>query len=240
MVRSRFSRSRRRPPRRRRTPRTRYTRARRVVRRRYRRRLGARGGVARYRCVRLRYVQVLDLNPSIASVAEHIFRAASPYDPDRTGTGGQPVGYDLLANQYYHYCVIGSRIRCQFQNNGTSNQIPGYAGIILTPAADALPDTIQILQQPDMSLRGRMLPAFSSGTQNIIYHSFSAKKFFGPRFSPTNPDFGAAVNAVPNEEAYFRVFYGNIGGNDPGNVTVLVTIDYICLFTERRILPSDI
>lgn len=50
----------------------------------------------------------------------YVFRGNSPYDPDQTGTGGQPVGWDNLATFYSSVGVVASRITFKVVN-GISN-----------------------------------------------------------------------------------------------------------------------
>jgi hypothetical protein len=54
-------------------------------------------------------------------VATHVFRANDLFDPDFTGTGHQPMGFDQLMVFYNHFCVVNSRIRVIFHNTGSSN-----------------------------------------------------------------------------------------------------------------------
>lgn len=49
------------------------------------------------------------------------FRGNGPYDPDVTGTGSQPVGFDQMTTFYGRYYVIGSRINIRLVNEGTAS-----------------------------------------------------------------------------------------------------------------------
>ncbi len=73
---------------------------------------------------KLRYVTQLELGSGTNDFASHHFyRANSAFDPDLTGTGHQPMGYDQLALFYDHYTIIGSKITCNYHNVGGSNPI---------------------------------------------------------------------------------------------------------------------
>lgn len=47
---------------------------------------------------------------------EQVFRLNSIYDPDYTGSGHQPYGYDQMALLYKQYKVIGAMIEIDFMN----------------------------------------------------------------------------------------------------------------------------
>lgn len=57
---------------------------------------------------------------AVTTPQTYIFRGNSPFDPNQTGTGSQPVGYDNLATFYEEYCCIGSRIRVDIFNTTVS------------------------------------------------------------------------------------------------------------------------
>jgi hypothetical protein len=48
---------------------------------------------------------------SVLSPQLYVFRGNGPYDPDVTGTGSQPVGFDQLGLFFTSYYVVGSRIK---------------------------------------------------------------------------------------------------------------------------------
>jgi hypothetical protein len=55
--------------------------------------------------VKLKYVDQFVLNPTSASTDNYVFRANSLFDPNYTGTGHQPYGYDQWATFYSSWVV---------------------------------------------------------------------------------------------------------------------------------------
>jgi len=54
--------------------------------------------------------------------ASYSFRCNSVFDPDRTGTGHQPMFHDEMLAQYNYYTVLKSSIRIVFENASTVGQ----------------------------------------------------------------------------------------------------------------------
>ena len=69
--------------------------------------------------VKLRYCQRCAINPAAGVTNSYLFRANSLFDPDLTGTGHQPLGFDEWAKFYRRYCVLGSKITVQAINVST-------------------------------------------------------------------------------------------------------------------------
>ena len=66
-------------------------------------------------CV-LRYHESFSLNPGTAGVPSfYTFRANSCYDPNYTGTGHQPRGYDQIMSMYQYLAVREVQIEVWFQ-----------------------------------------------------------------------------------------------------------------------------
>jgi len=62
--------------------------------------------------VTLRYHDVISMSSLTAgSVGSWSFRPNGPFDPDRTGTGHQPNGYDKLASDYLRYLPLSTRYK---------------------------------------------------------------------------------------------------------------------------------
>ena len=75
--------------------------------------------------VTLRYGTDISINPGIGGLpAFHAFSATSLRDPDQTGVGHQPRGFDQLMALYTHYIVDEVCIEVWFQ--GTGNTCMGF------------------------------------------------------------------------------------------------------------------
>jgi len=66
------------------------------------------------------------------------------YDPDITGTGHQPAGFDQMMLSYEHYIVTRARIWAT-AHNGTSNTSPNFA-IAVRAAATPVTVATQLLE----------------------------------------------------------------------------------------------
>jgi len=65
---------------------------------------------------RLRYSDSITLNSASGVVSSYVLRANDLFDPDFTGTGHQPMGFDQLMLVYNHFCVIKARLICVFRS----------------------------------------------------------------------------------------------------------------------------
>lgn len=143
-------------------------------------------------------------------------------------------------SQYYHYTVVGSRIRVIASNPSVSTVVPAYFGVA-TLATSTFPystseDTIE-------SDEGRYAKLVSSqnnsARNNTITRYWSARKYFGKMFVVGADKYRGNVGANPSEAANFGVWVGSVGNTDGGNIYCTVIIDYIAVFTEPKYLgPS--
>ena len=81
---------------------------------------------------KLRYVEYFTLNPAAAGLpATHVFSANGLYDPNITGVGHQPRGFDQLMALYDHYYVSRSKIIADFASISNNSVAPWVCGIVL-------------------------------------------------------------------------------------------------------------
>lgn len=77
--------------------------------------------------VKLKFCQEGTLTTTgLAPVAYQTFRGNGPYDPDQTGAGLQPVGYDQWSQFYKRQRILGSKIRIQFLSEGTTASVQNW------------------------------------------------------------------------------------------------------------------
>ena len=84
----------------------------------------ARGSLVapRLRC-RLRYSTNLAIVTGVLGTATNIFNLNSLYDPDRTGVGHQPRGFDQIKTLYNRYRVYGCAYKVSAQLRGSNDSM---------------------------------------------------------------------------------------------------------------------
>lgn len=183
--------------------------------------------------VRLRYGDNgYVLNPNAVNIVYHTFSCNSLHDPDVSGAGHQPRGYDQLMQLWNHYQVIGAIITCQFEQTANTQQV----GIMLSD--NATPATIQsdaLEYSPNNSVH-----ACTSTTEpTTLSLTYSQKKFFGDGALQEKFEGEVGNGARPAEQAYFSVYgMSSNPGVDPAAVYFKVIIDYIAVLTEPN-LPAQ-
>lgn len=74
--------------------------------------------------VTMRYSTQVTLSGDVAGSFGHIFDANGLYDPDRTGFGHQPRGFDEMMALYSKYVVTDAKVLCRFRNASNARIIP--------------------------------------------------------------------------------------------------------------------
>lgn len=188
--------------------------------------------------VKFNYVTAVDLTLSSAGAVEgHFFSANSPHDPDVTGVGHQPLGWDQWANFYNHYLVEDAYIQVEFVNNATTGNYgnSGVVGVCLTDdlAVPTGSGGSTLCEQPKTTWRA-MTGATTRGKDAIVIRKrFNAKRFFQSKYD--QGDCGGEFGANPADLGYFCVFVCNPqGGTDTIPITAYVSISYLTRLGESR------
>jgi len=176
----------------------------------------------------LRYAASFTQSCGVASFGAHVFGANNAFDPDYTGAGHQPNGFDQLMTMYEHYQVIGSKITVFGETGG---EFCMY--VSLKNNAGTSTSIINCLEnRPQFTTIAHSEDNFCQ-----ISQSFSQKEFFGQ--GQLDPDFQGTVSAGPGQTAFFHV---GIAANNPTSTLTLygfVIIDMICVFTEPAQPPQS-
>ena len=79
------------------------------------------------------YFTQLLLNPSAGTLVARIYSANSLFQTDFTGSGGQPRGFDQIANLFGKFTVVGGVITVDFLNRSTNADNTYIVGVALRP-----------------------------------------------------------------------------------------------------------
>lgn len=188
---------------------------------------------------KLRYADGYSINPPPGGlIGSQIIVANGLYDPDYTGTGHQPRGFDQLIAMYDHYTVIGAKITATFVGNGgTSPGGPIVVGIALKDAASPPTNKNEYMEGRNVISRVMRHSSSDASVQDKITLSkaFSAKKFLGVSKPLSSSILRGSAAANPAEEAFFHLFVQVLRGTDDvGEIEVQIVIDYLVVFTEPK------
>lgn len=192
-------------------------------------------GWPRSKKVVLTYVQQFTNNPGAAgSVTGSTFSCNGMYDPDVSGVGHQPLGFDQWMAMYDHYRVIRSKIQVDFtrKSGETTNTI---CGLWIDDDNAAYPaDPTALLEQPGCVYG---ILAHSSSAPLTLRRNWDAKEHFGKAMWDDLRR--GSAGAQPNDQMYFRMFVASADGGDGGDVEIMVTIEYEAVLTEQKTLTQS-
>ena len=162
--------------------------------------------------------------PVSGTLARYLWSCNGMYDPNRTGTGHQPMYFDQLSALYNHYTVTSSRIRVEFTLESATVNSANIMGVYIEDDTTISPAVIQ-----DFAEQSTAVCQTRSSTVNVPYpvikNSWNAKKAFGG--DPlSDPNLQGTSGTDPSEQQYYAVFSGDV------NAAVSNTAMYYTVYIE--------
>lgn len=189
-----------------------------------------------FTCV-LNYCYFNQLFTGISGVygAERVFRLNSVYDPDFTGSGHQPYGFDQISPLYRRYMVNQAKFEILF-SNPSADSVACSAMLQSSAGTQVLTGALidEAAERPNVVTR--FLNGTGSQTVSISQPWFSLSSIEGVRpsmWQDQADQYGATVGANPSLVPYLRI--ANASGLAATGVTVelLVKVSYRVRFYER-------
>lgn len=188
----------------------------------------------------LSYVSVKSYNASATASDVNVYRLNDLFDPDLTGTGGQPYGFDQMMTYFNNFCVIKTKWKAvMFQQEATENIVLSFQ-----PCAQALfaqyydsddPTTIQ----PNTLAHCHEFPhvCYKLGTSNnsniTLRGSRSIEKCFHTNrkamMSNNLLEYCGTAAAGPTKQAYIKIGSAPVYQDPPGR-SIAFFIKYTAVF----------
>jgi hypothetical protein len=185
----------------------------------------------------VRYSETIALASGVGGImgSEFIFALNDAYDPNYSGVGHQPFGFDQLAAIYKRYLVLGAEIEIRFTNPNEDGEtvaslLQGSAGTYTL----ATKQIAEVAENPQVEVKlynatGNQLTTIRSG-----YIPFNRVEGISlPMYKGMADQYGALVTTDPTRIIYFRVALGSIVGSATASCQALVTIKMHTHFFER-------
>lgn len=204
----------------------------------------------KYTC-KLRYTDTIVLDAPSNGNAYHTFRANNIADPDYTSViNHQPRHFDMLAEIYDNYTVIGSKITAKIVGYANTTDDAQALGIRISPDTSLETPNDDIAALHEMGRSAATTWTMVKNTEPLQTRTL-VKKWSQRRMKSiggsTNDDvlMGTTSGAGPSKQDYFTVFTTAQGlmadiSDNPPQLRILISIDYICVFTGMKgNLPQD-
>jgi hypothetical protein len=193
----------------------------------------------------LYYEYQITLTGASGILDTHYFSANGIFDPDITGTGHQPIGFDQAMLFFEQYVVFRSTITVTFKNNAAGTGV--RCGVFLNP--DTSNPTISGVME-----NGYMKSAVVNGTESansgpgfhnmktvslscdsVAYFDSKSRKLHAMRDT-----FSGTSAANPSEQVYFGIFAFNMVSATTYELFFDVMISYDVRFWEPRKVAASL
>lgn len=176
--------------------------------------------------------QFISLNPGVGGLAVgHLWSANGLFDPDVSGVGHQPVGFDQYMAMYDHYVVLGAEIIATFTNQDGSNR--QTACIYITDTNSIETDLRVPIENGGVAFTELDITP-SDNAQKTLSLKVNPVKWQGRSNAFADPDLKGTAAANPTEQCYFVTSVQPHTAVDSQSVGVVTTIFYDVAFFERK------
>jgi hypothetical protein len=197
--------------------------------------------------VKLKYIQTVTMNSYLGALDTQEFWGNGAYDPDKTGTGTQPTGFDQWAALYDKYTVIASSIKVRLvdlQGSGGDTESLLLAILPCTETSFAPTDINEIAALPYGKF-GQIYPQSDGNPgapSNTLTNYISTAKIFGTYDDAVKYErnYSSAINASPNQGWYWMVYMQSADGTTSNQPDVYFLITYHIEFWDRITLTPSL
>lgn len=172
---------------------------------------------------------------AVLAVQNIQFRANSLFDPDFTGVGAQPRGFDQWVTLYDAFCVLSSTLTIQVRN--PLDRKSSCVGIRVSEQSAETDTTIQDMVE-NKGGNTRFLHSMEQGAMTMKF-SYNTKKFWGFRgslnsLSDDAQDFQCTSAGNPAKQAYYTISTVRGGSSDNNPLNINGWIDYRVMCLEPK------
>lgn len=191
--------------------------------------------------VKLPYTEAALTFSGAATPQEYVFNGNNLFDPNRTGTGHQPLGYDQIKSMYNRYYVSACKIRVELWSASTGTYT-GAGNMIIVPNNDSTgliaTYTATNIMEQEHARRKAWANASSKDAKVVATHSMTTRRILSSPGS-TSYDAQAQIAAAPVDAWYWHIVLASVDDASLISVAFRVTLVYSCEFFERLPLLSS-
>ncbi len=167
-----------------------------------------------------KYDEVIDFTLATTVGGQYVFKLNGMFDPNTTGTGHQPYGFDQMLNIYQRYCVLRNRYKIDFGPTSDRLMVGAVAAsTVVTTVTNAA--TFSAAAEVPHSMVKAL--SFGGGPPAVIRGNIVSNTILGttPQQMISDDLFQGTTTTDPTNLIVLTVFYYNPSG---GSVTTSFNI----------------
>lgn len=188
--------------------------------------------------VKMVYSNLTTIASTSGAVGTNQYRGNSLFDPDYSGTGTQPSGFDELASLYERYRVLGSTCIVNFVSNTSQND-----DLCVFPTNTAtLVGTDNTIRAEYPYAQRKIANVYQAPPSNTRFAQYmSTSKMYGVSKQKVRDeeDYSAATTANPSNSFFWNVSYQAVDRASTQSLYYTIRIEYYCTFYKRRALNQS-
>jgi hypothetical protein len=188
----------------------------------------------------LTYSFTTSLTSTAGSTATQLFAGNGAFDPDITGVGAQPLGYDQWSSFYLRYRVLASSIEVNLATPDITTNDQGIVRAVVTPSNTSTTFTNLSAAAAQPYAKQRLLNGVSGGVGPFapIRSSMETDLIMGvtKQSVMSEENYGAAVSANPAELWYWHISLATADLASTSTVACFGSVHYLVDFYDRSLL----
>ena len=192
---------------------------------------------SRSKMVMLPFFTSVQISSGAGSAGSYLFSANGLYDPDITGTGIQPAGYDQMMLFFEHYTVFRAHVSVVFRNQSTT--LPVTVVAALRPSNSATSDYTQVMETGN-AVSVKLMYAPTESSIKELSMSVDLARSMGVPDLMDDPEARGDLASNPIEQQYIHLQAFNTETVGTVNVWCEVRITYHAIFSEARVIPLSL
>ena len=179
----------------------------------------------------LNYYSTGTITSGASTANAYVFSANGLFDPDVTGTGGQPMSFDQAMTFFNHYTVHNARIRVTFMSNSTTLRVS--VGLFVSGSSTVTTSIEQLLENGDGAFQVLEF-AGAYGSAATFQRKLSTARFQSVTDVMDDPNMRGDSASNPTEQAYFHLVVYNSASATVVSTDFQAVIEYDSTFHEPR------
>jgi hypothetical protein len=170
---------------------------------------------------------------------KQVLRCGGAFDPDSSGVGHQPMGFDEWATFYQSYLVVASRVYADFCLTDTTTT-PVLVGVVRTASSSLSQTLSQEFMEQGACKYALLSPSVSGPVVKSMVLDYDAKREYSlDKVKDNESRIGAYTTANPSEDMYFCLWNQSLDQSTTSAVSVNYRIEYDIIFSEPKLLPQS-